>query len=306
MQALATAQAISGDLGFWTGSLTYQPAWASSPLSINFGQTDANGVTWLFQSLTGWDSPPAAVGQVIQRSADHGGYATSQYFGPRILTLTVMASAPTQALRDQARAQLQETVPISDLGTFQYNEPVPKVAYVRRNATAGVTETYPTLCDVVFTVPLVSPDPRKYSPNSQSLSSTTATPPPVPLSLPFSSGFPVTFPAQVPPGTQGCLAVNAGTFETRPIITVTGPVTSPSIINGNTGQAVTFTGLALAANAQLTLDMDARQAFVSGVFFPADPSSSWWVLEPGQTLVYMTGSSSAGSVLGIEFASAYI
>lgn len=246
------------------------------------------------------------MGQVIQRSADHGGYATSQYFGPRILTLTVMASAPTQALRDQARAQLQETVPISDLGTFLYNEPTPKVAYVRRNASAGVTETYPTLCDVVFTVPLVSPDPRKYSPNPQSLSSTTATPPPVPLSLPFSSGFPVTFPAQVPPGTQGCLAVNAGTFETRPVITVTGPVTSPSIINGNTGQAVTFTGLALAANSVLTLDMDARQAFVSGVFYPADPSSSWWVLEPGQTLVYMTGSSSAGSVLGISFASSWI
>ena len=43
--------------------------------------------------------------------------------------------------------------------------------------------------------------------------------------------------------------------------------------------------------------MDARQAFVSTVFYPADPSSSWWVLEPGQTLVYMTGTSSAGSVL---------
>lgn len=299
-----TAEVTSGDVGYWTGSLTYQPAWTTTPLSITFGTVDSNGVAWILQKVDGWDSPPAAVGQVIQRSADHGAYATSQYFGPRLITLTVQASAPDQATRDQARAQMQQTVPISDLGAFLYGEPTPKVAYVRRNASAGVTETYPALTDVVFTIPLISPDPRKYAPNAQSLSSVTATPPPVPLTLPFS--FPVTFPPQVPPGTQGILATNAGTFESRPIVTVTGPVIAPSIVNGSTGQAVTFTGLTLAANATLTLDMDARQAYVSGVFYPADPSSSWWVLEPGQTLVYMQGTSSAGSVLAVSFASAWI
>jgi hypothetical protein len=273
---------------------------------ITFGQTDANGVTWMLQKVDGWDSPPTAVGQVIQRSADHGGYATAQYYGPRIITLTVMASAPDQATRDAARAQMQQTVPFSDLGTFLYGEPVPKVAYVRRNATAGVTETCPTLCDVIFTVPLVAPDPRKYAPDAQSLSSVTATPPPVPLSLPFSSGFPVSFPAQVPPGTQGILALNSGTFETRPIVTVTGPVTAPSIINGATGQAVTFSGLTLKASDQLILDMTARQAFVDTVFTAADPSSSWWVIQPGETLIYLQGTGSAGSVLSVQFASAWI
>ena len=301
VSTLAAAENISGDLGFWTGSLTYQPAWASSPLSITFGATDANGVTWMLQKVDGWDSPPTAVGQVIQRSADHGGYATSQYYGPRIITLTVMASAPDQATRDAARRQLQQTVPVSDLGAFLYGEPVPKVAYVRRNATAAVTESLPTLTDAIFTLPLVAPDPRLYDPDAQSLSSVTATPPPVPLSLPFSSGFPVSFPAQVPPGTQGVLCDNSGTFETRPIITVTGPITGPSIINGSTGQAVTFSSLTLAANSILTLDMDARQAYVSGVFYAADPSSSWWVLEPGETLVYMTGTNSAASVLAVSF-----
>ena len=270
---LAPVIRTSGDLGYWTGGLSWQPPWSSQPLSVEFGQTDDAGVTWLLQKVDGWDSPPAAVGQVIQRSADHGGYATSQYYGPRILTLTVMASAPTQALRDQARAFMQQVVPVSDLGTFRYDEPVPKVAYVRRNASAGVTETCPTLCDVVFTVPLVSPDPRKYSPDTQTLSSVTASPPSSPLTLPFTSGFPVSFPSQVPPGTQGLLCVNAGTFETRPLFTVTGPVTSPGIVNGNTGQAVTFTGLTLGASDQLILDMDSRQAFVDTVFTAADPSS---------------------------------
>jgi hypothetical protein len=303
---LAAAENISGDLGFWTGSLTSTPAWSSSPLTINFGATDSNGVTWLLQKVDGWDSPPSAVGQVIQRSADHGGYATAQYYGPRLITLTVMASAPDHATRDAARAQMQQTVPISDLGTFTYGEPEPKAVYVRRNASAGVTESCPTLCDVVFQIPLVSPDPRKYDPDVQTLSSTTATPPPTPLSLPFLSGFPVSFPAGVPPGSQGVLCTNAGTFETRPLITVTGPIMSPSVVNGSTGQAVTFSGLTLASSDQLILDMDARQAFVDTVFTAADPSSSWWVLEPGITPVYTQGSDSGGSVLSVQFASAWI
>ena len=65
---LAPVIVTSGDVGYWTGSLAYQPAWASQPLSIAFGETDSTGTTWLLQKVDGWDSPPAAVGQVIQRS----------------------------------------------------------------------------------------------------------------------------------------------------------------------------------------------------------------------------------------------
>jgi len=140
----------------------------------------------------------------------------------------------------------------------------------------------------------------------QSLSSTTATPPPVPLSLPFSSGFPVSFPAQVPPGTQGILCTNGGTFETRPVVTVTGPVSAPSVVNTSTGQAVTFSNLTLHAADQLILDMDARQAYVDTVFTAADPSSSWWVLEPGLSLITLQGSNSGGSTIGVQFSSAWI
>lgn len=303
---LTTAPVYPGDVGYWTGAITYQPAWSQTVLSIPLGEVDASGTAWMLQKVTGWDSPPAAVGQVIQRSADHGGYATVQFYGPRIITLTVMASAATQALRDQARALMQQTVPVSDLGVFTYNEPVPKQAYVRRNATSAVGETCPTLTDVIFTIPLVAPDPRKYSTIPQSQSSVTAPAPVTPLALPFPSGFPVTFPANVPPGTQGILAVNSGTFETRPLIVVTGPVTAPSIINGSTGQAVTFSGLTLPAGVQLTLDMDARQAYAGGVFTAADPSSSWWVLEPGETLIYMNGTAASNSVLSASWSSAWI
>jgi Phage tail protein len=293
----------SGDVGFWSGSLSYAPSWASAPFVINFGATDDNGITWIWQKIDGWDSAPA-VGQVIQRAADHGGWPAPQYYGPRIITLTVMASAPTQALRDMARAQLQQCVPIGDLATLTYNEPVPKVAFVRRNASASVTETHPTLCDVVFTIPLVAPDPRKYATTPQTVG--LLVPPPIvnPLALPLT--FPISFPGNIPPSDTVVTALNVGTFETRPAISVAGPIVSPQIVNATTAQVVSFTGLTMAATDQLVLDMDNRQAFLDGSFYAADVSSAWWVLEPGSTQVYLDGVTTGGATLTMTYSSAWM
>jgi hypothetical protein len=139
-----------------------------------------------------------------------------------------------------------------------------------------------------------------------SVTNTIVTPTTLPSSGSPAAWLPVTFAAGVPPGTQGVIAVNSGTFETRPTITVQGPITSPSVINGSTGQAVTFTGLVLTASDTLVLSMDSRQAFKDGVFVPADSSSAWFVIEPGTSVIYMTGTGAAGSVLSMTWASAYV
>jgi hypothetical protein len=294
------------DTGLWTGGLAYTPPYSSQPLTIPFGQVDDSGVAWMLQKVQGWDSPPVAVGQVIQRSADHGGYATAQYYGPRVLTLTVWASAPDQATRDAARALLQAAVPVSQLGVFEYDEPIPKIAYVRRNAAAQVQENLIDRVNAQFVIPLVAPDPRKYAVTASSASSLAAPAGVTPLALPFTSGFPVTFPGGIPPGNEGITAVNEGTFETRPLITVTGPVTAPAIVNGATGQAISFSGLTLGPADQLVINTDTRQAYLNGVFQPADPSSSWWVLWPGTSTIFMQGTGMDGSVLSATWSSAWM
>jgi hypothetical protein len=301
---------VSGDFGYFTGSLTYQPSWSATPFVIPLGAADSNGTAWAIQKITGWDSPPT-VGSVIQRSSDHGGWPAAQFLGPRIITLTVMASAPTQALRDVARAQLQQAVAIgtsnTDLTTFVYNEPVPKMALVRRNGSAAITETYPTLCDVIFTIPLVAPDPRKYAVMPQSTASLLPAPPLFPLVLPFTTGLPQVFPATGLPEDQGAFtAVNSGTFETRPQITVTGPITGPQIINATAGQGITFSNLVMAATDVLTLDTDTRQSFLNGAFYAADPASQWWVIEPGTSTIYLAGATLGGAGLTMTYSSAWI
>jgi hypothetical protein len=298
---------LSGDTGFWGGSLTYSPPWSPVPLVITFGEVDANGVAWRCAGPpAGWDSPPS-VGSVVQRSADHGGWPAPQYYGPRVLTLLCSAEAPTQALRDQARAQLQQIMPTGtssgDLATFVLGEPVPKQVQVRRNGGASIPETCPTLTSVDFSIPMVAPDPRKYATQQQQASVILPVPIINPLVLPFTG--PVTFPGGVPPESVTLTAVNSGTFETRPQITLAGPITSPSIVNANTGQQITYSGLTLGASDVLEIDTDNRQSFVNSQFQPADPASSWWVLAPGLTTVFVSGTTPGGAQLSMTWSSAW-
>lgn len=286
----------SGDVGYWTGSLSY----AAQGVTIPIGGVDSNGTSWLLKRIEGWDSAPA-VGQVVQQSGDHGGWPTPQWYGPRILTLTVLASAPTQALRDVARTQMQQAVPINDLATLVYNEPTSKQIGVRRNASANVTETYPTLTDVEFTIPLVGPDPRKYGVVPTSVT-VNAAPGNIGLIVPFT--IPATLPAA--PIAASATVSNPGNFETPSLITITGPLPSPAVTNITTGQTISYTQLVLGATDVLVIDLAARQGYLNGAFRPADPYSSWWRLSPGNNVVQLVGTSSGGATATISFQPAYM
>lgn len=283
----------NGDTGFWTGSLTY------GTLSIPLGAVDANGITWaLTKRIVGLDSAPAS-GQVVQRGSDHGGYATPQYYGPRPITLFVRATAPTQAQRDRARALMQQIIPINDLATFVYNEPIPKTMQVRRSGTVG--ESYPTLMDVDFSIGLVAPDPRKYSTVVQTASATTAVQM-LGLAPPWTP--PITLPAQTPPGNV--VITNGGTFETRPMLVIVGPVAGPVVYNATTQQSISWSGITLGAADSLVIDLDQREGFLNGVYTVADLSSSWFVCEPGQTVLQLLGTPGAGSTLTATWSDAYM
>lgn len=289
-----------GDTGYWTGGLIYDAA----GLDIEFGTTDSNGITWLWQKIEGWDSPDIQGAGVIPRSGDHGAWASPQYFAARTMTLTVMASAKSQALRDTARAMLQQAVPVSDLAMLRYDEPVPKFTWVRRSGK--VTEAYPTLADVTFTIGLVAPDPRKYSMTQRSLQigllpSGGGGSMVEPFTVPFSLA------AAPPPGTA--VATNGGNFMTPPVAVVTGPVTGPTLSNLTTGQTVSWDSLTLNTGDRLVVDFLNRQAYVNpttistspgipstgGTYWPADADSSWWQLAAGNNEVEFGGAAGTGS-----------
>jgi hypothetical protein len=287
-----------GDVGYWTGGLIY-----SVPgIDLEFGVTDQYGVTWLLNKVTGWDGPDVQGGGVIPKSGDQGAWASPQYYQARQPTLIVTAMAPTQWHRDAARALLQQVVPVSDLATFRYDEPISKKALVRRSGK--ITETYPDLYAVQFTIPLVAPDPRKYATQGS-----TVTFSPAASGVTGGIRLPVTLPFTLPAKqASGAAAVtNAGNFETRPVITITGPITAPVLTNVTTGQSVSYSTLTVMAGQQLVVDFLAQLATLGGAFRPADPSSSWWNLPATTTsTISVSGSSDVGASVSVAWSSAWI
>lgn len=283
---------LSGDIGFWTGSITY------AGITIPLGGTDANGTAWMLKDWDGLDGAPTS-GQVTQRGSDHGGWASPQYYGPRPITLYVHASAQTEALRDVARAMLQEAVPVSDLAPLVFNEPIPKTLQVRRSGR--LTEKCTTLVDVDFTIGLIAPDPRKYSTVMQSASATIAVQL-LGIAPPWTP--PIVLPSQ-PPG--GFITItNGGNFETRPIITITGPIAGPAVYNVTAEQTVSYSALTLGATDSLVIDLNLKTANLDGMYVPADISSAWFVCPPGQTVLQLQGATGAGSTISAAWSDAYI
>jgi hypothetical protein len=298
-------------VGFWTGGIIN----AAAGLDIEFGQVDTSGICWLWNKVEGLDGPDVQGTGVIPRAGDHGAWAAPQFFAARTLTLTCTASAPTQALRDTARAMLQQAVPISGLALLRYDEPVPKQLWVRRSGK--LTESYMTLTDVTFTIGLVAPDPRRYGTVQRSVSIGL-----LPAGAGGSFVVPFTVPFHMasapPPGTT--VATNAGSFQSPPVVVVRGPVTSPSLANLSTGQGVSWTGLALAAGDVLAVDFLNRQAFVNpttvsteagipstgGTYWPADITSAWWQLAPGDNEVQYGGTAGTGSTAVFYWRDAWV
>lgn len=276
--------------GFWTGSLSYTDSYGNYNY-IPLGEVDSDGIAWYWVSLTGWDGAPT-VGSVNQQTSDHGGWVSPQYYGPRTLTLSLFAMAPDQATRDLARSKLQAAVPVNDLCMFTYNEPIPKQSQVRRSGP--VAETYSTLSEVAFSIPLVAPDPRKYKTTQRTLLINTL--------QTFTGGWvlPFTTPLGTPAGSSGSNSVtlpNSGDFETRPVVYVSGPCAAPSLTSTKTGQTVSFSQTSLNSTDTLEVDFYNRISRKNGNIVLADVTSAWWVIPPGGTdMIYggtFTGSSTA-------------
>jgi hypothetical protein len=302
----------AAETGYFTGAIQYYPSWSPTPISISIGTgpDPVYGISWIWEQIQGWDTPDVA-GTVLQRGADHGGWPAGQWYGPRPLTLQLRASCPSQAARDTARMLMQQVIPPSDVALLQYNEPIPKQCYFRRGGK--VTETYDNLSEVDFGAILMAPDPRKYSQAIKTWPVTSYVPVnynSVGLAGSSTTTIPWTLASNPPPGTSG--AVNAGNFETRPVVLIWGPLHSPGVIYQNTGQVVTYSQVTLNPGDVMAIDFDTRMGYINPNYFPvpggpplgqgqsspltisgyvpADVTSSWFVLYPGfNTVQLMSG-----------------
>jgi len=188
--------------------------------TLRLGAVDNAGVAWFLQGLDGWDSPEVRA-EYTDREADHGAWASPVYLGARPITLSGTLEAPNLPALQTAMDQLYAAASLTDT-TLTVWESVPKQAVVRRSGK--VLAQYVTDRTATWSVMVTAADPRRYDITAQSgtigLPSTTG-------GLAFPVTFPVTFSAVTVSGQ--ITAANAGSFETRPVLTIAGPVAAPSV-----------------------------------------------------------------------------
>ena len=282
-------------------------------------QCSFNGVTMGDQtnidivSLTGFDALPTINQSDIDRLRDWGQYQGSYFSTGRELVLSVEISdttgsdtsfrttidAFTAAMQTQpdtelpfavrlpgwAQAARQSNVRVSD------RQLVVDYPYTRHFATASVT--------------FWATDPKLYD------STTQTTIVPLPL-YNAGAGWPIVWPtAWGATSNVGTASINnAGNIETRPLLSLSGPVTNPTFTNVTTGQYLTFSGLVMGAGDVLVVDMKAHTAILNGTTNERGlltAGSVWWTLAPGFTTVQYTANSTlTGSQLTINYQSAWL
>lgn len=226
--------------------------------AIPLGRADSAGVGWALQSMDGWDGSEVR-SEYTERESDHGAWASPVYLGSRPITLAGTVTAPDRTSLDDALERLRSANSLTDMTLIVYELTGAKQATVRRSGKplfAYVTDRIAT-----YSVMVTAADPRRYSTTLQS--GTTG--------LPSTSGglsFPGTFPIALSATTVSgqITAVNSGSIDTRPVLTITGPVVAPTVAalypDGTVKQLIFSQDL--ASGDALVIDTDAHTVTLNG------------------------------------------
>jgi hypothetical protein len=128
--------------------------------------------------------------------------------------------------------------------------------------------------------------------------------------------YPRTYPWSYPVTTSSGATIlsNAGSTPSHFVARLYGPCSGPSLINGATGEEITFTsGLALAAGEYVEVDTRDRTAYLlsqtsaSRLTLVDFEATSWWRIEPGENPIrYVAAVAQAGAAAVITYRPAWL
>lgn len=243
--------------------------------SISLGMTDAAGVAWHLREIEGWSGSEVRA-EYSAREADHGAWNSPVYLSQRPITLSGLIEAPNLNALDSAVEQLLAACAVTDTTLIVY-ETTPKQAVVRRSGKPLVRLITDRVAE--YSLLVTAGDPRRYSTTLQlqstALPSTTGG-----LSVPLS--VPLTISTTTVAGS--ITLVNEGTFATRPVFTLTGPVTNPTITVQYPGGAVKalLYSSSIDAGDDLVIDTDTHSVVLNdAVSRRLYLSGQWPEIPPG-------------------------
>lgn len=248
--------------------------------------THPNFVGWL-REIGGLDSPEVRL-EVAPLGGADGAFLTSPgYYGARPISMGGVLAPSNASDVNQREEQLRRATDALRgdciLSWWPAGQNEMQIG-CRRAEPLRITPGRPRQ----FQISLVAPDPRIYSVEQVTRIVTWAQDP----SMSIQVG-------------------NAGTAYAPVVIRLTGPIASPRIILGATGEELSFQGYTLGAGetlvvdtARKTIQVDGMNAYQHLVF----ASSSWWMLPPESAPIVRVqgGQQSAATTLRLEYRHAWM
>jgi hypothetical protein len=246
------------------------------------------------------------------RGNDQGNYRGSDYMDNRFVNLDMVIIGTSNNDLQNLIATLQgATAPSNNLNNvlvFQLPGQVKKQVSARSYKRAmPQTADRAQFATVDAKLQFLCLDPRIYS---QALNVSSVGPP----AIVGGRVWPHVYPRIYTSGTGSSVIVcnNVGTFETRPVYTIVGPVTNPAIFNNTTGQYLKF-NITLLATDTLTIDTAASSVLLNGTAsrrnsVTTDSSTITSMnLQPGANSIgFLPTSSVAGALLTVTWRDAWV
>ncbi|WIE74480.1 phage tail domain-containing protein [Curtobacterium sp. MCSS17_007] len=227
-------------------------------------------------------------------SGRNGGYVGAQFYGARLITFTGRVWADDVFGLENTRRAFETAVATgSVLLTITTDAGNQYLVYAYLDSLdMPIVRSWR---QAPFTLTLVAPDPTIYD-NSGGLNTAAISP--------VSGGgvvWPIAWnPVKWRPGGLPTSIVNSGNVAVFPVITLTGPMTNPTITNVSTNQFFTLQGLTTSAGDVVTIDMYNRTVLLNGgsILAYLTPTSSWFPLLPGGNSIKLTTTNGSDTVTG--------
>lgn len=256
-------------------------------------------------AVRGLEGMPKVRTSNILRPLDHGAFPGNDYLPTRVIEIDVVVEGATDAIfaaNMDALGMACATQPVELPLTFQLPGRGNRLVNCRPAASDVPVDMNHKYRIPMKTIQFEATDPRIYD---VAVQSTNLTVPTVSGGLAFPLAFPLSWGSAT--GSSQILT-NAGSFGSRPIVTITGPLTNPKVERVTPTDLFILLNIALGVGDVLTIDFQAKTILLGGTasrYFALDPTSTWWELAPGANQVQLSATSGSGSA-SVAFSSAWL
>lgn len=262
---------------------------------LAFAVVQADGVEWIIEDVTGWDSGSASTLDILQKLRAPGGWRSSDpQLKEKGLVVSGTMIGPDMGSVIRACDALKSAATLAET-TLTVDDPGygPRVMRVSRQGEVLIKDLGETAN--TFAVSLVAADPRKFGPpvtGAARLPSTTG-------GFTYPRTFPHTINAVTVTGNTSL--TNPGTMDGPVMLRIDGPLDRPVVTHQGPDGTRTAFGLSMSLQSGefVTVDMEAQTVLAQGQSSRANSVSvrGWPAFRPGNNTWSLSASTVSPSAL---------